>query len=132
MQSYADGFNFAGGTVYQMPTDDIYFRYNPETRNFNIQNDKEQLPPFRAWLSLAKGWSDSTPTEEVSDVTSGTWPRSLRMNIDFFDNKTTTSIMSVVKDITSTIAFSLNGIRQQSGLQAKGLYIVGGKKIMVR
>ena len=124
---------FAGGTVFQKPNNNLYYRYHPEMRIFVLQEDPEQLPPFRAWICLIRDMDSlgETDHEETPSSADGFYDY-LWMDISFFNIGDTYNITSVEQSYAHPPhLYSLSGISQQPGKQAKGLYITEGKKILV-
>lgn len=118
------GFDLVGGTVFQSPRETPPYRYEPSKGVFVVQNTGERLPPFRAWF-YKRDHEASAPDGTL---------QYLRMNTGFnigTDNQQGVASATIGHGTPLTL-YSLTGMRHSAGRLAKGLYIVGGKKVMMK
>ena len=120
------GFDLVGGTVFQSPKETPPYRYEPSKGVFVVQDTGERLPPFRAWFYKRDNEASSPD---------GTF-QYLRMNTGFDigaseDNQQGISSAAVGRD-TPPAYYSLSGMRHSADHLAKGLYIVDGKKVIIK
>jgi hypothetical protein len=143
--------DFVGGTVFQAPSGGIPFRYEPEDGFFALQTSNDLLPPFRAWFNVRiSDGKESVSGADGKDhgeapgpaATGGDVYYYLRMNTGF-DIGVKSQGVAIPKDTvaTSSAVYSLCGKIVNSKLSnsklsnsklSKGVYIVGGKKLIVR
>ena len=135
-------FYLTGSTLFRAPTT-LTYRYHPETGTFNRQYTDEQLPPFRAWICegdyvLEEGEiyfgldEDTTETLPSSEYESLSDVLYMDISFDISDAEHQGIAECMAPDDTSAKVYSLDGMQRNSGRLPKGLYIVGGKKIMVK
>ena len=135
-------YYLTGGTMFRAPTTNTY-RYQPETGTFVRQYTDELLPPFRAWICEGDDvWEDEIMNQggEETDVyeaeDSWTIGDVLYMDTGFDIGAANMGITTPVGKETVSAIYSLNGTIVNSKFVnsklPKGLYIVGGKKIVVR
>lgn len=135
-------YYLTGGTMFRAPTTNTY-RYQPETGTFVRQYTDELLPPFRAWICEGDAvWEDEIMNQggEETDVyeAGDSWTTGdvLYMDTGFDIGAANMGITTPVGKETVSPIYSLNGTIVNSKFVnsklPKGLYIVGGKKIVVR
>ena len=116
-------YDFVGATTF-WAADENTFRYLPSQGCFAIVETEDMIPPFRACIVRDKGVEGEGAG--MQDVTS--------LKVNFGTSETMpTDIAGAVRYVHAPqTVFTLSGQRMKSGSLPAGIYIVGGKKVLVR
>ena len=123
------GLDFVGGTVFQAPGEMPPYRYEPSMGVFAVQNTNDMLPPFRAWFKQRyyEYEEENNPGGEATSMVYNY----LRMNTGFDIGGLSQRVATPIETASSYAIYSLCG-KKVNGRLAKGIYIVGGKKLVVK
>lgn len=124
--SSGDGYHLKGTTVARMLSGSVY-QYVPQVNGFVLHAGGWQLPPFRACIvpggEKDEGWGPSG-VGHVLSFGSGVWGAE--------GSPTAIGSPRLPSAPSSSQVFSLSGQRLTAMPRTPGLYIVRGKKLLVR
>lgn len=138
--AHAGSLDFVGGTMFQTPLIPLPYRYDSMTGCFAVQYGNEPLPPFRAWFNrnikdggepvenAANGENGAQTDGTPSDVSS----EFLRFYTGFNLGEASSGVAVPAASSLPPLVYSLSGVRQNPNRLAAGIYVVDGRKQVIR